>query len=55
MSKEKVYQALAEQKGEFLSGEELSRRIGISRAAVWKAVETLRRSGCDIEARTGLG
>ena len=55
MSKEKVYRALAEQKGEFLSGEELSRRIGISRAAVWKAVETLRRSGCDIEARTGLG
>ena len=55
MSKEKVYRALAEQQGAFLSGEELSRRIGISRAAVWKAVETLRKSGCDIEARTGLG
>ena len=55
MSRETVYQALAEQEGRFLSGQELSRRLGISRAAVWKAVETLRREGCDVEARTGLG
>lgn len=40
---------------EFLSGEELSRRLGLSRAAVWKAVDALRREGYAIEARTGLG
>lgn len=55
MSREKVYAALAAQTGEYLSGEELSRQIGISRAAVWKAVESLRKQGCIIEARTGRG
>ena len=55
MSRERVYRALAAQEGEYLSGQELSRRLGISRAAVWKAVETLRRDGCQIEARTGCG
>ena len=39
----------------FLSGQELSRRLGLSRAAIWKAVDTLRREGYEIEARTGLG
>lgn len=43
------------QEGAFLSGEELSRRLGISRAAVWKAIDSLRRDGYTIEARTGLG
>ena len=55
MSREKVYEALAERPGAFLSGEELSRRLGISRAAVWKAVEGLRRQGYEIEARSGCG
>lgn len=55
MSRERVYEALAERPGEFLSGQELSRSLGISRAAVWKAVEALRRDGCQIEARTGCG
>ena len=55
MSKEKVYEALAEQEGMYLSGQALSERLGISRAAVWKAVDALRRQGCDIEARTGMG
>lgn len=40
---------------DFLSGEELSRRLGLSRAAVWKAVDALRKEGYAIEARTGLG
>ena len=40
---------------QFLSGQELSRRLGLSRAAVWKAVDALRREGYVIEARTGLG
>ena len=40
---------------DFLSGQELSRRLGLSRAAVWKAVDALRHEGYEIEARTGLG
>lgn len=55
MSRDLVYQALAERPGEYLSGQELSRALGISRAAVWKAVEGLRRQGYDIEARSGCG
>lgn len=55
MSRDRVYRALAEQEGEYLSGQALSRSLGISRAAVWKAVEGLRRQGYDIEAQSGLG
>ena len=54
MSQQRVREALQAAEG-YLSGEELSRGIGITRAAVWKAVETLRRQGYDIEARTGKG
>ena len=55
MSREKVLSLLRAQEGAYLSGEELSRHLGLSRAAVWKAVEALRRDGYAIEARTGLG
>jgi BirA family biotin operon repressor/biotin-[acetyl-CoA-carboxylase] ligase len=41
--------------GEFVSREELSGQLGLSRTAVWKAVDALRREGYDIQARTGLG
>ena len=54
MSQQRVREALQAAEG-YLSGEELSRDIGITRAAVWKAVENLRRQGYDIEARTGKG
>ena len=33
----------------------MSRTLGVSRAAVWKAVDALRKEGYEIEARTGLG
>ncbi len=53
MSKEKVYELLH---GEgYVSGQELSRRLGISRAAVWKSIDSLRRDGYVIDARTGSG
>ena len=55
MSRQRVCAALQAAEGQYLSGEELSRSIGISRAAVWKAVEALRQQGYDIEARTGKG
>ena len=55
MSRETVLEALRRSGGAFLSGEELSRQLGLSRTAVWKAVDALRRAGYDIEARTGLG
>lgn len=55
MSREIVLELLRAEEGAYLSGEELSRRLGLSRTAVWKAVDGLRREGYAIEARTGLG
>ena len=55
MSRERIYQLLRERPESFFSGQELSRRLGLSRAAVWKTVDALRREGYEIEARTGLG
>ncbi len=36
--------------GNFLSGEELSRRLNCTRAAVWKHIEELRKEGYEFEA-----
>ncbi len=55
MSSREEVLTLLRREDAFLSGQELSRRLGLSRAAVWKAVDALRREGYEIEARTGLG
>lgn len=44
-----VLRALAENKG-FLSGEELAKSLGVSRTAVWKSVEALKKMGYQIDA-----
>lgn len=41
--------------GSYISGEQLSRRLGITRAAVWKHIEDLCRHGYQIEAQPHLG
>lgn len=38
-----------------LSGEEMSRTLGVSRAAVWKAIETLRQEGYEIASAPNRG
>jgi len=43
------------QAGEPLSGEKMSRELGVSRAAVWKAVSALRESGYRVEAHSAKG
>ena len=55
MSRDTVLTLLRASGGAFLSGEELSRRLGLSRTAIWKAVDALRKDGYDIEARTSMG
>ena len=54
-AKDKVLEALEKNKGNYLSGEQLAREIGVSRNAVWKAVSDLKRAGYDIEAVTNRG
>ena len=55
MSRDTVLSFLRSHGETYLSGEELSRSLGLSRTAVWKAVDALRKEGYTIEARTGLG
>lgn len=41
--------------GGYISGEEMSRALGVTRAAVWKEIESLRREGWPIESSTRKG
>lgn len=41
--------------GETVSGEALARRLGVSRAAVWKAARRLEKLGVELEAAAGAG
>lgn len=52
---EAVLQTLEQNRGRALSGQELAERLGVSRAAVWKAVESLRESGYQITAAPRRG
>lgn len=52
--KYKILEILKEADG-FVSGEELSKKLGISRNAVWKNICTLRKDGCAIASFAGKG
>ena len=49
----RVFSALAD--GEFHSGEQLAGELGVSRGAVWKAVESLRELGATLHAVPNRG
>ena len=40
---------------EYLSGEEISRQLSVSRTAIWKHMQTLKQSGYEIEAHPRQG
>ena len=52
-----MYRILDILKGEtgYISGEEIGRKLDISRAAVWKGISRLRQEGYEIEAVTNKG
>lgn len=54
-TKDSVLQALQKNRGQYLSGEELSTSLDVSRTSVWKAIKTLRGEGHHIEAVTNKG
>lgn len=51
--KEKVLLLLKE--GEYISGEKLSEILGVSRTAIWKAINSLRDDGYEIDSVTNKG
>ena len=55
MTEKDVLLFLWEKPGEYISGTELADRLDVSRAAVWKAVRTLRAQGYAIDSVTNRG
>ncbi len=52
---EQILRLFYDHAGEFLSGEQISRELGVSRTAVWKRIGRLRALGYRIEAVTSRG
>lgn len=53
--KEQVLLILMSSKGNFVSGEEISKQLYVSRNAVWKAINSLRADGFIIDAAQNKG
>lgn len=48
--RDKIIQIILDSGDGFVSGQELSKKLGISRTAIWKHINTLREEGYDIES-----
>lgn len=55
MLDEKILNVLRTHRDSYVSGEDLCRSAGISRAAIWKHIEKLREEGYEIEAMPHFG
>ncbi len=53
--REQILEELWKYRGDFVSGGKLAASLGISRAAVWKHIEALKKDGYDITGVTGKG
>ncbi|MCT4604587.1 MAG: biotin--[acetyl-CoA-carboxylase] ligase [Marinisporobacter sp.] len=53
--KRAVLEALKKNKDHFISGEELSKKIGVTRTAVWKHIKQLKEEGYEIESVSRKG
>ena len=51
----KILRALKSHQGDYVSGEEIAQSLGVSRAAVWKGIASLRKEGYKISASTKKG
>lgn len=54
-TKEKIAKILIENKNNFISGEFISSELGISRASIWKHINSLRSEGFEIESKNKVG
>jgi len=52
---DKILNIFRSSNGEFISGEEISEKLKISRAAVWKHIEQLRKEGYEITGEPHVG
>ena len=54
-TKNEVLKILISLSNEYISGEELAKRLCVSRASVWKAIKALQKEGYYIDAKTNKG
>ncbi len=54
-TKSKILTLLEENRGQTLSGSDIAKKLNISRSAVWKGIEELRKEGYEIHAATNRG
>ncbi len=54
-TKNDVLSLLAQNNKEYISGEGIAKELGVSRAAVWKAIKSLQKDGYTIDAVTNRG
>ena len=54
-TKERLLSLLESQKGTYFSGEEIAEKLAVSRTSVWKAVNSLRNEGYEIDAVQNRG
>lgn len=54
-TRKKLIQILLEQNGNFISGQELSKQLNITRSAIWKHMSELKKEGYLIEGVTNKG
>ena len=53
--KKSVLQALEENRETTISGEQLAKKLNVSRSSVWKAIKSLKEEGYSIDATTNKG
>ena len=54
-TKDKVFEILLDNIGNSVSGEEIAKKLGVSRNSVWSAVTSLKRDGYKISSVTNIG
>lgn len=53
--KKEILALLKRNPGEYVSGEDVSHRLSVSRTAIWKHIQALREEGYQIESQSRLG
>ena len=53
--RDKILKMLLQNRDEYVSGESMAQQLGISRAAIWKHIDMLKKHGCEIESKPNRG
>lgn len=53
--REQILALLLQSPDRYISGEDIAQRLGITRAAVWKHMDALKKLGCELESKPNCG